>query len=432
MEGERSASQSGLLPARWPHDGKLGPSPPVSPTSFAGLGSHLPRDPFMRKLVLFSLTLALTAAWMVGCGDSKKVVTTQKTSFAFMQEASSAGSFLFSPMVGTFTSTGSTPQFSTSTVVDTSTNQPVVAEFYSIALSADGKKATLDMYGGLDGISNQWDIWVANSDGSSNPLQITNDTNNNRMPQLSPDSTKVVFNSGRVGSDNYSRDFTVIRNANGSGSEQVLPMPTGIDQTWAPTFSPDGSKIAVEMWGYNYETSSWSDGIWIMKTDGSNAIMLTNPEATAGCDCYDETPAFTSDGTKIVFSRDDWTNGPEVENIFVMNTDGTNVIQLTNNGAVNFDPMVLIIPGLGQRILFSSNADNLSLSGGMGYEIYSMNMDGTGVTRLTTNSKYDAFMGEWYEPGEGTSAALRHTRRSGAGSHPKASQGHVQGLKVQW
>jgi len=348
-----------------------------------------------------------------------------------MQEASNL-TYMFNPMVGKYTTTNGNTQFSVGTVVDPTTNQPVTAEFYSIALSADGKKATLDMYGGLDGTSNQWDIWVANADGTGTPVQITNDTNNNRMPQLSPDGAKVVFNSSRLGSDNYNRDLVVIRSATGSGGEVVLPMPEGVEQTWAPTFSPDGTKIAVEMWGYNYSTSTWYDGIWVMNADGSNPHMLTNPESTVGCDCYDETPSFTSDGTKIVYSRDDWTNATEVENIFIMNADGTGVTQLTNNVGINFDPLVLKIAGVGQKILFSSNRDNLSLAGGAGYEIYSMNMDGTGVTRLTTNTRYDAFMGEWYEPGEGASAAARHARRVGSGSHPLLYQGHIQGHEVQW
>src|SRR5205823_13331562 len=131
--------------------------------------------------------------------------------------------------------------------------------------------------------------------------------------------------------------------------------------------------------------------IFVMNTDGSNPVMLTNPYGT--CDCYDEDPMFTADGAKIVYSRDDWTNSTEVEDIFIMNADGTGVTKLTDSKGINFDPMVK-----GNKIFFSSNRDSLN-AGANGYELYVMNLDGTGLTRLTNNTTYDAFSGEWYESG---------------------------------
>src|SRR5215469_6186986 len=123
----------------------------------------------MRKTLLFLSTLLLTAAWLIGCGDNGKKITTTTTTpstvgnIAFMQEA---GSYLFTPQVGKFTLTGNTLSFTASGVVDPTTNQPVAAEFFSIALSSDAKQAALEIYGGLDGTDGQWDIFVAKSDGT--------------------------------------------------------------------------------------------------------------------------------------------------------------------------------------------------------------------------------------------------------------------------
>jgi Tol biopolymer transport system component len=74
-----------------------------------------------------------------------------------------------------------------------------------------------------------------------------------------------------------------------------------------------------------------------------------------------------------------------------MNADGTEATRLTDGTGANFDPMMLTIAGLGERILFSSNRDNTSATGGDGFELYSMKVDGTGLTRLTNNALYDSF-----------------------------------------
>ncbi len=164
-----------------------------------------------------------------------------------------------------------------------------------------------------------------------------------------------------------------------------------------------------------------------MNKDGSNPTMLTDPRNTLGCDCYDETPAYTPDGAKIVFSRDDWTTTPEVENIFIMNADGTNLAQLTNNTAVNFDPLAINVAGAGSKILFSSNVSNPTEATGAAFDLYSMNLDGTSVARLSTNTLYDSFSGEWYEYGE--LAALRTSRHS---AHHRVPPTPKAGHPIHW
>lgn len=73
--------------------------------------------------------------------------------------------------------------------------------------------------------------------------------------------------------------------------------------------------------------------------------------------------------------------GEEQHNdIYIMNADGNNLMQLTNNPANDTEPR--LSPD-GSKIVFRSERDGND-------EIYTMNPSGNNVTRLTTNSGYDA------------------------------------------
>ncbi len=373
----------------------------------------------MRKILFFSFILSLTAIWLIACGESNKVTTnTPLPNVAFLQGPSD-GSYLLTPMVGTFTASG---QFTTLGVIDKTTNQPVTAEINSIILSADRTKATLDLYGGLDGNSGQWDIWVADSTLTTNPVQVTNDVYDDALPQFSHDGTKVVYASFRpIPGDPYG-DYQwqiVVRNTSGTGTELVLPIPMGIYYQMAPTFSPDGTKIAMMAVG-NFEGAPFG-GILLTSADGRNPLALTNPLFSEACYyCADGLPSFTADGSKIVFSRDNWTQSPEVEDIYVMSADGTNVTKLTDSVGLNSDPLTVTTDSMGERILFNSNRGNLNFATGDGFCLYSMKMDGTGLTRLTNNTLFDGFSTWWYDgPGTSTaSAAARHAGMLSRKYHP--------------
>jgi Tol biopolymer transport system component len=82
--------------------------------------------------------------------------------------------------------------------------------------------------------------------------------------------------------------------------------------------------------------------------------------------------AFPGANGKIVFR----TNRDGNAEIYTMNSDGTDRVDLTRNPAEDVDPRWS--PD-GRRIVFASNRTG-------NYEIYTMNADGTGVTRLTHTS----------------------------------------------
>jgi tricorn protease-like protein len=109
--------------------------------------------------------------------------------------------------------------------------------------------------------------------------------------------------------------------------------------------------------------------IYIMNDDGTDVVRLTNNSD------IDYDPSCSPDGKRIAFmSRRDGNN-----EIYVMNSDGTGVTRLTNNGAEDWDPAW---SADARHIAFVSDRDGNA-------EIYIMDADGGAVTRVTENSLGD-------------------------------------------
>jgi len=120
--------------------------------------------------------------------------------------------------------------------------------------------------------------------------------------------------------------------------------------------------------------------IYVMDPDGKNQIRLTNN------DSKDVSPSFSPDGSKIAFVSDrdsyrDRYGEVYIRNVYIMNVDGSEQVNLTNNPAIEEDPS--FSPD-GKKIAFASNRDG-------NYEIYIMNVDGSEQVRLTKNPAGD----EW-------------------------------------
>jgi len=115
--------------------------------------------------------------------------------------------------------------------------------------------------------------------------------------------------------------------ANGSNQMNISnnPVVFGVDNSgWQidPAWSPDGNKIA-----FVSRRSGFVD-IWVMDSDGSNQVNLTNQPT------YDASPAWSPDSTKIVFMS--LRNGDS--EIYVMNADGSSPVKITNSPGEDASP----------------------------------------------------------------------------------------------
>src|SRR3990172_5326785 len=122
-----------------------------------------------------------------------------------------------------------------------------------------------------------------------------------------------------------------------------------------------------------------NEEIWVMNGDGTNPVQLTN---NPGNDIF---PAWSPDGRKIAFASQVVPGDRTSTEIFVMKADGTRQTRLTFN-AVN-DVQPTWSPD-GKKIAFRRTDP------GPNFEIYVMNTDGTGERNLTNNPAFD-FGPDW-------------------------------------
>lgn len=156
------------------------------------------------------------------------------------------------------------------------------------------------------------EIYTMAPDGSS-LVNLTQNPEDDHSPAWSPDGSQIAFTSNRMAFGEMGM-FIFVMNADGG---DVRPLAqNGSD--WAD-WSPDGEWIAFSRF----------DDIFIIRADGSEeAINLTNsPE-------IDTQPKWSPDGGQIAFL----SGGDGSWNILVMDTDGGNVTQVTdNNEAAGFE-----------------------------------------------------------------------------------------------
>jgi TolB protein len=143
-----------------------------------------------------------------------------------------------------------------------------------------------------------------------------------------------------------------------------------------PAISPDGSKVAFSQVLPRPELMLYS-------VDAAHALLFRNQKDLSAVG----SPSFTPDGKQIVFAQS--VNGRGVQ-IFIANTDGSNQRNLTGIATTDVEPKVN--PKTAAQIVF--------VSGRAGHQqIYSMNMDGADVERISDGTG-EAANPSWHPNGQ--------------------------------
>jgi len=142
-------------------------------------------------------------------------------------------------------------------------------------------------------------------------------------------------------------------------------------QAFEPAWSPDGTKIAFQSWEHD------PSEIYVMDVDGGNLVQLTDNSA------YDDYPHWSPDGTRIVYNTE---VGAAIE-IYTMNADGSGQKRLTNSYNANWFPKWS--PD-GTEILFQSN-----VTGAQFWGIFIMDTNGDNIVALQESTEYSSNAPSW-------------------------------------
>jgi Tol biopolymer transport system component len=197
-------------------------------------------------------------------------------------------------------------------------------------------------------------IHIMNADGSDQ-RRLTGGID--AHPDWSPDGRQIAFSTrplGVVAISVYNLD------------DQMVHQLTDTDRSpSAPDWSPNSAQFAMVYKpshpGINFE-------LYLMSADGSKFVPLTD---SAGYQFY-ANPDWSPDGKRIVFSADLEGN----HDIYLMDPDGANVMQLTYDEAHDRSPAWS--PD-GSQIAFKTYREG-------NWEIYLMDADGTDLRNITNSA----------------------------------------------
>jgi len=189
------------------------------------------------------------------------------------------------------------------------------------------------------------DIWRMDADGK-NWLNLTdNATGVDGGPSWSPDGSRIAFHS-----DLGEHDSTEIYVMDADGSDQRRLTSLG-GSNWDPKWTPDGQLLVFA--GHLRE--------WSLHTISPESADVEIPKQVGS----GWKPVWSPQGDRITFAK---KSDAGFWDIYVMDADGTNIVQLTANAGDNNQP---VWSPSGDQIAFSSSRSSLEE-----FIIYVMNANG--------------------------------------------------------
>jgi Tol biopolymer transport system component len=194
-------------------------------------------------------------------------------------------------------------------------------------------------------------------------MGYSDSTGRNADPSWSPDSRKIAFVSKSP--SNFSSVAIWVVNADGSGGFALDEQPNPFDVTnyLTPRWAPNGSAIAF------LSTENGNPDVVLKPLNGAAAHLISTPDNESDI-------AWSHDSLRIAFVR---ASGA-TRTIWVMNADASSPMSITTGQNPRWSPD-------DRYLLFDTSRDG-------NREVYRMNSNGTNLINLTNDPGND-FQAEW-------------------------------------
>lgn len=226
-----------------------------------------------------------------------------------------------------------------------------------------------------------YEIYTMNFDGSNQARPATLNLQS-RKPielQVSPDGTRIAYYFSSMLTPALNPNYEIyVMNVDGTNPSRLTDHPA---DDYAPAWSPDGTRIVFESKRDDPQYASCAvcnREIYIMNSDGTNQTRLTSNEAR------DSAPTWSPDGARVYFLSDRNTGVGGALESYTMNADGTDAHLCADTECLDgvWSPDHT-------KIAFVSIKDDEDGQWPYNSEIYVMNADGTNPIRLTNNPAAD-------------------------------------------
>ena len=254
----------------------------------------------------------------------------------------------------------------------------LMAPSNGFAKAQDSEPNTTTAYNMPDGITSDskrvtFQSWARQQDGESSGQHFSVDVETGAVrreghiaewigwPSFTRDGKRVVFHA-RIGGQAELFIADLVEPNNMNEFSMVKRLTFGESYDFFASWSPDETQITF------YGGRTGTPQIFVMDADGSNVRNISNNYV------HESDPTWSSKG-EITFESHIAGNA----DVWVMNGDGTNRRNLTNN---EFEDRFGAWSPDGEKIVFSSDRDG-------DQDLYIMNRDGTDVRQLTNSDGTD-------------------------------------------